>query len=141
MEIKQKLIAEYSQTGHPQFQEDTWSDEKTIENVADLFQYMKDLHKRDAYSFNDFPFNGSCGMNCFSFSIEKWIIVKGEKYICAKREDVKPPEYFEEAKELYKAFCDRMKRTLPKLREASENRRKEKQEKAKLAELQAKYGG
>lgn len=140
MEIKQKLIAEYSQTGHSQYPEDTWYDERTIENVDDLFQYMKDLHRRDACSFNDYPFNGSCGMNCFSFSVEKWIEVKGERYICAKREEVEAPEYFNDAEELYKAFCDRMKRTLPKLRKASENRRKEKQERAKLAELQAKYG-
>ena len=138
MEIKQKLIAEYSQTGHPQYPEDTWSDERTIENVNDLFQYMKDLHRRNAHSFNNYPFNGSCEVNCFSFSVEKWVIVKGEKYICTKT--VKAPEYFNDAKELYKAFCDRIKRTLPKLRKAYENRRKEKQEKAKLAELQAKYG-
>lgn len=140
MEIKQRLIAEYSQTGHPQYPEDTWDDERTIENVNDLFQYMKDLHKRDAYSFNDFPFNGLCKMDCFSFSIEKWVEVKGERYICEKREDVEKPEYFEEAEKLYKAFCRRMKRTLPILRKASENKRKEKRERAKLAELQAKYG-
>jgi hypothetical protein len=141
MEINQKLIAEYSQTGHPEYPEDTWSDERTIENVEDLFQYMKDLHRRDAHSFIDFPFNGSCGMNCFSFSIEKWVEVKGEKYICEQRVKVEAPEYFNDAKKLYETFCDRMKRTLPKLRKASENKRKEKQEKAKLAKLQAKYSG
>lgn len=140
MEIKQKLIAEYSQKGHYMYPEQTWDDERTIENVDDLFQYMKDIHKRDAYSFNDFPFNGSCGMNCFSFSIEKWIEVKGERYINPKREKVDKPEYFEKSEKMYKAFCDRMKTTLPNLRKARDKKQKEKQERAKLAELQTKYG-
>ena len=140
MEIKQKFIAKYSQTGHPQYPEDTWNSERAINNVDELFQYMKDLHKRDAYSFNDFPLNGSCGMNCFSFSVEKWIEVKGERYINPKREKVDKPEYFDEAAKMYKAFCDRMKTTLPNLRKARDRRQKEKREIAKLAELQAKYG-
>ncbi len=122
------------------FPEDTWDDERTIENVDDLFQYMKDLHKRDAHSFNDFPFNGSCKMDCFSFSIEKWIEVKGEKYINPERSRADKPEYFNDAVKMYKAFCGRMRTTLPNLRKARDRKQKEKQERAKLAELQAKYG-
>lgn len=140
MEFKQRLIAEYSQTGHPQYPEDTWDDERAINNVDELFQYMKDLHKRDAHSFNDFPLNGSCGMDCFSFAVEKWVEVKGERYVNPKREKVSKPEYFDEAAKMYKAFCDRMRATLPNLRKARDRKRIEKQERAKLAELMNKYG-
>lgn len=140
MEIKEKYIAEYSQTGHPQYPEDTWAFERAINNVDELFQYMKDLHKKDAYSFNNFPLNGSCGMNCFSFSVEKWVEVKGERYINPKREKAEKPEYFDEAAKMYKAFCDRMRTTLPNLRKARDRKEKEKRERAMLAELQGKYG-
>ena len=140
MEIKQKLIAEYSQVGHWQYPEDTWKSERAINNVDELFQYMKDLHKRDAYSFNNFPLNGSCRMDCFSFSVEKWIEANGERFINPTRERVYKPEYFDDAAKMYKSFCDRMRTTLPNLRKARDKKQKEKQERAKLAELQSKYG-
>ena len=138
--IKSRFIAENSQIGPPEYPEDTWTSEREIKNVDELFQYMKDLHKRDAHSFTNYPLNGSCGMNCFSFSVEKWIEVEGERYINPKKEKVDKPEYFDEASKMYKELCNRMKSTLPNLRKARDKKKKENQEREKLAELQTKYG-
>jgi len=134
----ENLIAEYSQRGHPQYPEDTWDWEREINNVDDLFQFMKDIHKRDAYHFNDFPLNGSCSINGFKFVIEESIIVDGKTFI-GGRKPVEQPTYFNAAKDMYEAFYKRLKTTLPNLRKASEKRNKEKSELSQLQYLKSKY--
>ena len=138
MEKIEKLIAEYSQTGHPQYPEDTWDWEREISSVDDLFQFMKDIHKRDAYHFNDFPLNGGCSMNGFKFVIEESVIVDGKTFI-GDRKQVEQPTYFNEAKDMYDKFYKRLKTTLPNLRKSRDNRNKEKSELSQLEYLKSKY--
>ena len=111
-----ELIAVYSNVGHPQFPEDTWDKESKINNVDELLQVMKDIHRQDAHHFNDYPMNGGCASNGFQFYIEKSIEFEGEIYI-GKREKTDHPEYFKEAVEMYLTFRKRMLCLLPFLRQ------------------------
>jgi len=140
MEIKEKLIVKYEKLGHYMYPEDTWESERVICNVNDLFQFMKDLQRRDAKSYNNYPLNGGCYIPCFSFSIEKSVEINGEIYVNHKRENVGKPEYFDGAYKMYEVFHDRVRTTLPNLREARDKKSKELKERAKLVELQNKYG-
>jgi hypothetical protein len=136
--MKEKLIAEYSNVGHPQYPEDTWDWEREISNVNDLFQFMKDIHRTDAYHFNDFPLIGGCSMGGFKFVIEKSIILDGETFV-GNRKQVEQPTYFNEAKEMYEKFYKRLHTTLPNLRKAKAIRDKKNYELSQLEYLKSKY--
>lgn len=138
MEKITKLIAEYSQKGHPQYPEDTWDWEREINNKEELFSFMKDIHRRDAYHFNDYPLNGSCDLNGFTFKIEESIILENKEYI-GKRIDTEKPPYFDEAKEMYNMFYKRLKSTLPKLRKSYIKKIEEQKELSQLEYLKTKY--
>ena len=121
MKQTSKLIAVYSNVGHPQYPEDTWDEESEINNVYELFQFMKDIHRQDAHHFNDYPMNGGCASNGFQFYIEKSIEFEGEIYI-GKRKETDHPEYFNEAYEMYKTFRKRVLHLLPILRKKNTER-------------------
>jgi hypothetical protein len=138
MENIEKLIAEYSVTGHSQYPEESYDLKKEISNVDELYQFMKEIHKRDAYNFNDFPLNGGCSKNCFVFYIQKSIIFNGEEYI-AKKIKTEHPTYFLDAVKMYQIFNERLHSTLPNLRKAKEKRIKENLELETLKFLKSKY--
>lgn len=143
MKVKTTLIAMYSQVGHPSYPEDTWKSERAVSTTEELFEFMKDLYRRDAQHYNDFPMNGNISMNRFSFVVEKSVEIDGELYICKDRINVNNPVFFEDtkgAKTMFKKFISRVNRTLPVLRLAEDKRQTEIKEKAVLAELQEKWG-
>jgi len=139
MEVKERRIAVYSQRGHHQFPEDTWKEECIVENHNDLYEFMKDIYRHDANSFNDYPFNGTCEMNLFSFYIEQYIDIDGVLFTDNARIKVHRPVYFEQSKELFNVFIDRVNRTLPVMRAAFNKARTEDMERKKLAKLKLKY--
>lgn len=133
MEIKQTLIACYSQKG-----DDSWDDERIINNLEELFQYMKDLYRTNAPKYSDlYPFNGYCKKENFSFVIRKSVEIESDIYSC----DIKTenPFYFEKAFQLYEIFYTRVRNTLPNLKKASQKRIKEQQERNDLKKLTIKY--
>jgi hypothetical protein len=138
MEETIKLFANYSQTGHQQYPEDTWDLEREISSVNDLFQFMKDIHRLDARHFNNYPLNGGCSKNGFSFFTIKSILVDGEEFN-GNRVIVETPTYFDDAYKMYNAFYLRMKSTLPKLRKAYELKAKKYSEIQQLNYLKSKY--
>ena len=138
MEKIEKLIAKYAVKGHYQYPEDSYSMEKDISNVDELYQFMKEIHKRDAYNFNNFPLNGGCSKNCFVFYIQKSVIIDGEEYV-GKKIKTEHPIYFDDAVKMYEIFIERLHSTLPNLRKAKEKRIKENSELETLKFLKSKY--
>ena len=137
MEKIEKLIAKYSVKGHYQYPEDSYSMEKYVSNVDELYQFMKEIHKRDAYNFNNFPLNGGCSKNCFVFYIQKSVIIDGEDV--GKKIKTEHPIYFDDAVKMYEIFMERLHSTLPNLRKAKEKRIKENSELETLKFLKSKY--
>ena len=133
MEKIEKLIAKYSVKGHYQYPEDSYSMEKYVSNVDELYQFMKEIHKRDAYNFNNFPLNGGCSKNCFVFYIQKSVIIDGEEYV-GKKIKTEHPIYFDDAVKMYEIFMERLN-----LRKAKEKRIKENSELETLKFLKSKY--
>lgn len=135
----EKLIATYSAKGHPQYSEDTWDWEREINNENELYQFMIDIHKRDARNFNDYPLVGGCGKNGFTFEIEKSVEVDGEIFINPNRIVSDKPEYFDSTYKKYDELYNRMKTTLPNLRKANQKRVKEQNERCQYEALKSKF--
>ncbi len=139
MEVKLTTIAIYSAVGHRDYPEDTWEEECSIANEDELYQFMVDIHKRDARNFNDYPLNGGCSKNGFVFQIEKSILFEGETYYNNNRETVDKPMYFDATYSRYDKLFKRMQATLPNLRKAQAKRQKEAEERKLYEKLKSKF--
>lgn len=133
-----KTIAFYGQIGHHQFPEDTWESESVVNNTNDVFEFMKNCYIIDARNRNDYPV-----ISCW----DEWVKFYEQEYeVCnlghthyGKKTEIKAPEYYEAAKELYNTWKSRIQNLVPRLRKVYKLKKKELNERIMLADLQAKY--
>lgn len=140
MERKKIIIVNYSQEGHPMYNEDTWDDSCSIETENDLLSACKNWHKKSSSTFNNYPFGGLFSFNNLTFQEQNIIIDDNGEVFYGNKQDCDKPEYFENVKTLFDEWLQNIKHRLPKLREARDKRIKEESERRKLAELIGKYG-
>lgn len=135
--MKTIIEATYSQTGHHMYPEDTWKYSMEVTNVKELFNFMKEMHKDSSRSFNDYPYNG-----LFSPSLEYNSCLETEidgKIFRTKFEYSEPPEFEQEAINMYNQWYDFIKLRLPGLRKAYDNRIQKEKELRLLEKLTEKY--
>lgn len=133
-----KIIAFYEQKGHPNYPEDTWNNESTVNNANDVFEFMKDCYIIDARNRNDYPVV-SCWDEWVKFYEQEYEVCNlGHKHY-GKKTEINAPEYYKTAQELYNAWKSRIQSLVPTLRKAHKIKLEELNERIILADLQAKY--
>ena len=140
MEHKVRFIANYSESGHYMYPEDTWDDTCVIKNEKDLLSVCKTWYKISASQFNDYPFHSLFNFSNITFTKQKIIIDDNGEIFYGKKEECEKPEYFDKVKDEFDTWIKNIKERLPKLREAINKRINEVSERKKLDELKLKYG-
>jgi len=138
MELKERILCVYSQEGHGDYPQDTWSDTSQVSGVDSLFYNFKDLHKQSARTFSDYPFGGLFDPRKVRFEIQKTIVHENETFYGA-RTTCEPPEYYNDACKLYWDWVSKLKERLPKLRKAASERIQREKELKQLGSLLEKY--
>lgn len=139
MEKKERFIVNYSQTGHAQYPEDTWSESSEITDQEDLLLACKSWYKWSASSFNNYPFNGLFHFNNLSFKKQNIIVDDSGEIFYGRKEKCDKPIFFDDVVREFNEWENNLKIRLPRLREVREKRLKDVSDRNKYKELSLKY--
>lgn len=138
MEVFKTYKAVYSQKGHYMYPEDTWSSKYIISNEKNLYNWMKQLHKRSASNFNNYPFCSLFTPENISF-YEREELKYNNKIFRTSYTSCSPPEYFDNVVKKYEEWYSYIEKRLPRLREVYKKRIKIESDIKLLNKLKEKY--
>lgn len=109
MNRKDKKIALYSQIGHSDYPEDTWEYEKEIDSEDELFEFMKEIHLKDASNRNNYPILSHVEVRSIKFVIKIGKICDCGHFHIDDVIECNKPDYFENSISKYKEWIDSLK--------------------------------
>lgn len=140
--MKKKIFAEYTDNAHHYYLSDNWTLMKEINDIDDLFEFMKEIYFKWAGNKMSRNRSGLCypPYERITFYTKKFITYNGENYF---HEDKNPYDYpndfFIDVVKRLKEFIELRVEEKEKMKENEDIKSRVLKEKAKLKELLKKY--
>lgn len=122
LEVKVRYVLTYINKGHQMYPEDNWTSKRIVSNEHEVYEFFKDVYRRDAHNHNDYPMNGDFFVSQLKVHKESFIEMDGQQYINNRQFELSSDEknmvdeWVKNANHKLSNLITRMRYSLPKIR-------------------------